>query len=250
MKEKENQLFTKMTIFFFLVVLCLGLLVINQKKNDLKSKKIKQKITEYIDDNYSKEKEELKIGNIESKNNAYIVRISNVNNTKLYFTLTYKDNKMSSTHKKDYLEGKTLISFAQNELNNKLKEKNKNSYYSKLDITIDMKLNECSDIVKKRLLDNKFDIPIYTINDYQNIEITADKINQEIKKITNYIKQMDFSPKSYNLTYTNSNDVLKKVSIKFNSDIMKESGLNIGKEVINNNKSVLEKYNIEVKYIN
>ena len=61
---------------------------------------------------------------------------------------------------------------------------------------------------------------------------------------------MDFSPKSYNLTYTNSNDVLKKVSIKFNSDIMKESGLNIGKEVINNNKSVLEKYNIEVKYIN
>ena len=157
---------------------------------------------------------------------------------------------MSSTHKKDYLEGKTLISFAQDELNNKLKEKNKNSYYSKLDITIDMKLNECSDIVKKRLLDNKFDIPIYTINDYQNIEITADKINQEIKKITNYIKQMDFSPKSYNLTYTNSNDVLKKVSIKFNSDIMKESGLNIGKEVINNNKSVLEKYNIEVKYIN
>ncbi len=250
MKNKEKRLFTEMIIFLFIIILCFGLIIINYKSDEIKLKKVEEKIDEYIKDNYSDIDKDVKKEKLKQKNNSYSIKIYNKNNKNLFFYITYKDKKITSTYPKDYLEGNSLTSYYNKKINKDLKAKNKNSNFSNLTISYDVKLNDCTDLIYKRLINNKYNLPIYTINDEETIPFDAISINKRIQLTSKYVNSIGFTPKYYSLTYTDSNNLVNSMNIKFKSDILNISTLDIGSAIVNNNKSILEKYSIEIKYLN
>jgi uncharacterized protein YpmB len=250
MKNKEKRLFTEMIIFLFIIILCFGLIVINYKSGEIKLKKVEEKINDYIKDNYSDIEDDIKKEKIKQDNNSYSIKIYNKNNKNLLFYVKYKDKKITSTYDKDYLEGNSLTTYYNKKINKDLKNKNTNSSFSNLTISYDVKLNDCTDLIYKRLIDNKYNLPIYTINDEDTISFDALSINKRILLTSKYVNSIGFTPKYYSLTYTDSNNLVNTMNIKFKSDILDISTLDIGSAIVNNNKSILEKYSIEVKYLN
>ena len=243
-------MFAQMIMFFFVIILCFGLLIIKTKSSEFKQNKLKEKFDFYLKDKHSDIYDDIKILKTYKKGDTYYSKVVNKNNNKLYFNLSYKNKKISSTYKNDYLEGKTLLKYYEGIINNELKKKNKNSLYSNINISFDIKLNECSDLIYKRLLDNKYNIPIYTINFEKNIIFDSVIINSEIVNLSNYVTKLGFNPKYYNLTLNDQNNLTNTMSIKFKSDIINLKTLDIGTSIVNNDKKTLEKYSIEVKYLN
>jgi len=250
LKDKEKKVFAQMIMFFFVIILCFGLLIIKTKSDDFKQDKLQKKFELYLKDNYSYIYDDLRILKSYRKNDTYYLKVVNKKNDNLYFTLSYKDNKIKSSYKTDYLEGKTLLSHYEKILNDELKKKNKNSEYSNINISFDVKLNECSSLIYKRLLNNKYNIPIYTINFEDNILFDSTSINSEIVNVSNYVSNIGFNPKYYNLTLNDQKNLTNTISVKFKSDIIDVKTLDVGTSIVNNDKKTLEKYSIEVKYLN
>lgn len=252
MKDREKKLFTQMILFFFVIILCFGLLIIKSKSDELKSKKIKEKFDEYIEENYKDIKDQIVTSTLDKKKETYYLKVSNKDNDKLYFTISYKDAKFTSSYEEDYLEGKTLLSYYEKKLNDDLNKniKDNGSTFEDLTISIDTKLNDCTDLIYKRLINNKYNLPIYTVNYEKDIVFDVESINNTIILVNNFIQRIGFNPKSYSFTLTNKNNLTDTVNIKFKSDILDISTLNIGSAIINNDKSVLEKYSIEIKHLN
>lgn len=250
MKDREKKLFAQMIMFFFAIILCFGLIVIKEKSNYYKKTKVQNKFDEYVKNNYSEIYDDIKILKIEQKDDTYYAKVVNKENKNLYFNLSYKDKNISSSYKTDYLEGKTLFNHYEKILNKELEDKNVNKEYSNITISFDTKLNECSDLIYKRLMDNKYNIPIYTVNFEKNSYFDPISINQEIININTYINNLGFTPKYYNLTFNDKKNLTNTMSVKFKSDIIDMNLLDIGSSIVNNDKKTLEKYSIEVKYLN
>ena len=62
--DEKNRLTLYMGIFYLLVILCIGLIVIDEKKKDFLIPKIEDKINTYINNNYSDIKSELKFSKV------------------------------------------------------------------------------------------------------------------------------------------------------------------------------------------
>ena len=250
MKDKEKKMFVQMIMFFFVIILCFGLIVIKTKSDYFKEEKLNKKFDLYLKDNYSDIYDDVKILKTYNKNGTYFAKVVNKNNKNLYFNISYKTKKIYSSYKTDYLEGKTLFNYYEKILNEELKKKNKSSEYQSITISFDTKLNECSELIYKRLLDNKYNIPIYTINLEDNILFDSISINNEITNINNYINKIGFNPKYYNLTLNDQKNLTNTMSVKFKSDIINVETLDIGTSIVNNDKKTLEKYSIDVKFLN
>lgn len=249
MKKTSNKLYFEMTIFFFIVILCFGLLIIKEKSASFKLNSAKEKITEYINNNYKDIKNELKKGKIKKNNKSYYMKIYNKKNKDLNFTINYKSKNITSTYKKDYLEGNSLFSILEKNMNNKLSEINNNKEYKNIKIKYDLKLNNCSDNIKEKLINKDYDLSLYTIVDKKSINLTKENLQTEIIKIHNYIISLGLSPKDYNLTYTDLNNETKSINVIINEEILKNN-IDIGKIIIENDEKNLNLYNIKVKYLN
>lgn len=249
MKNTESKLFFEMTIFFFIVILCFGLLIIKEKSTSFRKEKVSKKIDEYINSNYKYIKNELKKDKIKYENNAYYIKIYNNENKDLNFIISYKNKKITSTYKKDYLEGKSLFNVLEKNMNDKLKKINTNSTYKNLKITYDLKLNNCTDIIKNKLIKGNYDLNLYTINDKKTIVLNSNTLQNEIIKLHEYIISIGLNPKNYNLTYTDLNNETKSINIIINEEILKNN-IDIGKIIIENDKKNLNLYNIKVKNLN
>ena len=142
MNKTESKLFTEMAIFFFIIVLCFGLLIIKEKSNSIKIEKVDKKINEYINTNYKDLKDEFVINKIEYKNNSYYKKILNNKNKNLNFIITYKNNKISSTYNEDYLEGRSLFSFLEKKMTKKLNSINNDNNYKNLKINYNLTIEE------------------------------------------------------------------------------------------------------------
>lgn len=249
MNKSESKLFTEMIIFFFIIVLCFGLLIIKEKSNTIKINKIDKKINEYISSNYKKIKNEINIGKTKLKNNEYYKKVLNKENKDLNFIIKYKNGKISSTYKEDYLEGKSLFRVIQKQLTNKFNSINTNNNYKTIKISYDLKLNNCTDSIKNKLIKENYELPLYTINDRKTINIDELSIQNEIKLLHDYILSLKLTPKNYKLTYTDLKNETKSITIDFNEDILLNN-VNIGKLVIENNESELNKYGIKINHLN
>lgn len=249
MKKTESKLITEMTIFFFIVILCFGLLVIKEKSGSYKTNKINKKIDNYIEENYKDIKDELKISKINYKNKTYYKKITNKNNKDLSYTIKYKNNKITSNYKTEYLEGKSLFSILEKNMNNKLKKINNNDYYNSLKINYNLKLNKCTDNIKNKLIKGNYDLPLYTIIDSKTIDFDEISIQTEIQKLNNYISSLSLNPKEYKITYTDSKNETRSITIEFNKEVLLNN-INIGKMIIENNEQELNKYSIKVSHLN
>ena len=163
--NKQRRLLYGQALFTILIMVSLTLIIINEKKNIILIPKIEKKIDSYIEENYNDLKN-INKSKITIKNNKYIVKISSKKNKNLYFYITYSNNKITDTYKKDYLEGKTLL----NKIEKNLEEDIFNKINIKSKVIIDNKLNNYTDQIKEKIIKEDIkEIKIYNIETSTNI---------------------------------------------------------------------------------
>ena len=240
--NKQRRLLYGQALFTILIMVSLTLIIINEKKNIILIPKIEKKIDSYIEENYNDLKN-INKSKITIKNNKYIVKISSKNNKNLYFYITYSNNKITDTYKKDYLEGKTLL----NKIEKNLEEDIFNKINIKSKVIIDNKLNNYTDQIKEKIIKEDIkEIKIYNIETSTNInKWNKNDITNNINTIINKIYSNNYNPKSISITITNNEDITESYKINnLNKDfINNKSNTQIINDIINNKETNLLKEN-------
>lgn len=224
----------------------------NEKGGILFSKKAKSNITEYIETNYSKEINNLKIETPIYNKNKFRSKIISKKNNNLYFYVTYHKGKLTDTYKNDYIEGKSLLNYLNKKLGKEITTKTK----KKISVYSISKLNNFTEEVQKRIIneDSLINLKYY----YIEYEIKIDewnekKITDEISNYLNIIYKNNITPKYQNITITSKTDITKSIKINnitedFINNKIKNKIIN---DIINNNNSqLLKDYKITYKYLN
>lgn len=243
--DQKNKLVLEMGIFFILVVGAFSYIILNEKKYELLTPKVEEKMNKYIDKEFAKEKINLDIGKIKytMDDRSYKIKLNNSNNNNLYFYVIYKNKKITDTYKKDYIEGKSLYTYTENKY--KKEFKNSNLKFTK-------SLDKYPNTIYEKIINNEIEsLPIYNIE----TELTID--NHELGTITKKInsfylktKKSGYNPKEYKVTIVDKNDIKFSVEIDNLTEELIISNLNeIISGIINKDKSIIDKYNITYKYI-
>ena len=108
MKE-QKKLTIKMAIFTFIIFVCFGIIILNEKSAPYYASRIHKKLLTYLNETYKDEINTFSIDDTKYKNTKYTLKVKSKENKNLYFIVTYNSKKITDTYKEDYLEGKTLI---------------------------------------------------------------------------------------------------------------------------------------------
>ncbi len=247
--DTKNKLTLYMGIFYLIIILLFGLIIINEKKSDFIIPKIRKKLISYTEEKYNNK--EFKYEKVKNKNEKYYLKVVSKLNNNLYFIVKYQDNKISDTYKKDYLEGATINKYMSKKMNNYIKKDITSStdIYNKYEVEYNTKLNDCTNIVKEKILKEDYTLPIYTINietKYYNFS----NIKDIFLGISNYTKKLNLNPKNYNITLNNTENISKSMNLLIDNDIIVNNIDEVVIAITNNNQLLLNKYNIKLKYLN
>ena len=179
------------------------------------------------------------------------MKVTSRENKNLYFYITYNNDKITDTYKKDYLEGNTII----NKIKKDLEKDISNNLKIKTNVEIDTKLNDFTDQIKEKIINEDIKkIKIYYIETNINIDKwNNESITQDINSIINKIYSKDYNPKYINITITNNNDITESYKINnLNKDfINNKSNIQIISDIINEKETSLLKENkISFKKLN
>ena len=100
--NSKNSLILGRGIFLILIIVVFGLIIVNEKKEDILKGRAEEKINDHLKENYSTLS--ANIGKISYQNNTFTKKISSPKNKNLYFYISYKDKKVTDTYQKDYIE--------------------------------------------------------------------------------------------------------------------------------------------------
>ena len=241
--NKQKKLLLERSIFILIVFVCLGIIVITEKFGNIMIPKATKKINTYIEDKYKDLN--LKTNKVKFKNTTYTMKVESKENKNHYFYINYYNRKLTDTYKKDYVEGKKLLTY----IKKKLKKEINNKTNTNCDIEITSTLDKYTDIVKERIIkeDNLLELKFFIIKkeliiDKWDEETISNRINLFLEKFEN------INPKSYTITITNKEDITESIEIK---NITNKVNKEIISDIINNKKSDLLKENkITYKYLN
>lgn len=246
--NEKTKLTLYMGMFYLIVILLLGLIIISEKKEEYIKPKVKKKMITYLEEKYNLEdRKNFKYQKITQNNKKYSMRVSHKKNKHLYFTVTYQRKKITDTYKKDYLEGKTLNNYMQKVMNKKLKEKLQNN--EKINITYNTKLNNCTEEVKNELLKENKNLPLYTVNITEKIEDLV-TIKTILKTIHQKIKKLNLTPKNYNITLTNNTNITQSLKIIIEPNTIENNLDEISTLIESNDLASLKKYHVEYTNLN
>lgn len=208
----KNSLVYGRAIFFLIVFVSFGLIIMNEKGGELFSSKVKEKINTYIEENYSDIKNSINQNEINYKNTEYKMKITSKKNKNLYFYITYKKGNIKDTYKEDYLQGKSLIKYIQNNLNKEIKEKTNEDYTVKTDKNLDDYNSKLQETLIEE--DDLLSIKFYTLEK----EITINNwdyqtITNEIIKYIDKNNKLNITPKSYKFTLINNKDITTSLMV-------------------------------------
>lgn len=239
--HKQRRLLYGQALFAILIMVAFGLIIINEKKTVLLMPKAQEKLDNYIEEKYS----ELDInkGKITLKNDKYMIKLTSNDNKNLYFYVTYKNDKITDTYKKDYLEGNSLLNKIKKDLENDILKNLK----LKTKVEIDTKLNDFTEQIQEKIF--KEDIKKLKIY-YIEFNITINKwdkenITKDINSMINKIYSNNYNPKYINITITNNDDITESYKI---NNLTKEftnnkSNTEIIDDIINNKETDILKEN-------
>ena len=243
--NKQKKLVLERSIFVFIIFVIFGVIIVTEKMGGMLIPKVTKKMNTYVENKYNKD--DFILEDVTYKNTTYTMKVISKENKNHFFYIKYYAKKITDTYKKDYLEGKNLLSYLKKKLKKEILEKTSiNS-----DIEITSKLNEYTDIIKDRIIkeDNLLELKFYIIKK----ELIIDEWNEEtiLNEVNSFIdkhKENNITPKSYKIIITDKSDITKSIEIKNIKD-------NINKEIIhdiiNDNESDLLKDNkITYKYLN
>lgn len=247
--DKKNKLLTNMWIFSTIIIVLFALIIINEKKYILLETKVEKKLKNYINSNYQEIKKDLKIGkiNYQPGSHIYHLKLTNKQNKNLFFTLSYKNKKISSTYQKDYVEGKSLLTFykrkAEKEINNGKK--------LKTTLLFAKKLNSYTSDIKEKLINNEGKtLPIYLLKtELKPTSFNIESIASSIKDYNQYIVSLGYHPKSYTFKIL-FEDINNSFEIKnITSEQIDQHTEEIISGIMNKDKSITTKYNITYQYL-
>lgn len=241
--NKQKKLLLERGIFILIVFVLLGVIVITEKFGSIMIPQATKKIETYIENKYKELN--LKENKVIFKNTTYTMKVESKENKNHYFYINYYNRKITDTYKKDYLEGKNLLTH----IKKKLKKEINNKTNTNCDIEITSTLDKYTNLVKEKIIkeDNLLELKFFIIKK----ELIIDKWDEEIiaNKINNFLdKFTGITPKSYTITITNQEDITESIEIK---NITNKVSKEIISDIINNKKSDLLKENkITYKYLN
>ena len=247
--RQDKKLSLLMGLFFLIVMVSFGLIVANEKVSVYRIPKIDKKLKTYVKTNYSNI--EVNMGKTFYKTGGYKLKVFSKENENLYFYINYNNKKITSTYKKDYLEGKTLLDKISKDLK---KEISKKVPY-KVSIKMDNTLNNYSTRVRKRIIKEENIISLSIYNIYTELDVDSfdkDGFYNLISKLKSDFKKNNINSKEYNLTISDKNDITKVVEVNnLDSNIENDDLKLIISDIIDKKKSdILDKYNITYKYLN
>lgn len=246
--NEGKKLTLQMAIFFLIIFVTFGTIVIKEKKNTIFLPKIENSITNYISTNYSNL--ELKTGKVTEKENVFSMKVTNPNNKNHYFYITYSNKKITDTYQSDYLEGKTILDY----LSKKLEKEIENTTNKKISVTFDNTLNNYSEKVQDQLLSEEINtLKVYTIEQELTIAWEENTITNKISDTITTLEQNDFTPKNYTIVVTNKDDITQSVKINnLKSSLINNDNLStIISDIINDRTTDILKTNkITYEYLN
>ena len=243
--NEAKKLTIQMSIFFLIIFVTLGTIIIKEKSTILFLPKIENSLNTYIKENYNDI--EFEKSKVTYKNNTYSIKLMNKENNNLYFYITYSNKKITDTYQDDYVEGKSLITHLNSKIENIILNKIDKTYK----VSINNTYNNFSDKVQEKLIkeENLESLKIYTLE--TNITTTWDttSITNEITTLITNLEENNITPKNYTITITDSSDITQSVKI---TNLTKNDNLNlIISDIINNEKtSILDENNITYEYLN
>ena len=246
--NEGKKLTIQMALFFLVIFVVFGTIVIKEKQNIIFLPKIENSISEYMNNTY--QNLSLEKDKVTEKNNVFTMKVKNIKNKNHYFYIKYSNKKITDTYKTDYLEGKTILKHLSTKLENDIYKETNISYK----ISFDNKFNNYSEKVQKLLLEENIKtLKVYTIEK----EITTSwEINNITKILTDTMTTLEkkqFTPKNYTFIITNEKDITQSVKINnIKSSLINENKLQIIiSDIINNNKSnILAENKITYEYLN
>lgn len=251
MKE-QKKLTIKMAIFTFIIFVSFGIIILNEKSAPYYASRIHKKVLTYLNETYKEEIETFSIDDTKYKNTKYTTKVKSKKNKNLYFIVTYNSKKTTDTYKKDYLEGKTLI----NTLEKNLEKDLNNKYKKDFKITFYKTLNAHSDQVKEHIITkNTFkDLKVYTLETTINSKWNTNAIGKSLIDLNTKLKEENITPKNYQITLTNTNNLTKSVKVNniTSEQIENITLLNdiISAIIKDENSDILKENNITYKYLN
>lgn len=211
--KQDKKLILGMSILFFITFVSLGTIVVTEKLAPYYTDKIKIRMEEYLNKNYPQEIENIKLKKITYNAQIYKAKVTNKKNKNLYFTISYQNKKITDTYDKDYLEGRTLLSKIEKQLEKKIKDKlNLNTT-----ITFPLTLNEYTNKIKDNIINNNIDqLNIYNIEIIINHPLSEESINSLVTEINNTVTKINnlhITPNHYTIKI-NSEQNGKVLTIK------------------------------------
>ena len=149
-----------MAVFFVFVMAFFSYLILQEKGNPLIKIKLEKKLTTYINNHYQEIIDDVEIGKLHY-DHSYYINVYNKNNHNLFFKVIYKNKKIASTYKEDYVLGKTLLKKYEKSIESELKSKK----YQSIKVHFLDNLNDFDTSTKNKLLNNNSikSLPIYKI---------------------------------------------------------------------------------------
>lgn len=251
MKE-QTKLLIQMSILFLVTFVIFGIIIVKEKSNIILNTKIEKIITQYIDKNYSEITTTLKKGKISYKDNTYTMKLTSTKNEHLYFYIKYSNKNITDTYEKDYIKGKSLLSYIPKQIEKNIKEITNEDVTIKIDKTFD----QFTEKVQKEILQesNLQQLRFYNLTKKLSInDWSASQISQKISSFITNIESQNIKPRTYTLIITDQNHITKSLEINnLTYELIKNNTyIEIINDIISNKSSnIIKKYNITYKYLN
>lgn len=235
-----------MAFFFLITFVLLGLIVVEEKKEEIMLPKVENKMKEYLQEkNLTIENTKMEPIKYNEKEKRFERKIINKDNKNLFFYLYYQKKKVTSTYEEDYIFGKSLLSHLEEKIKNEIGQKN-------IKIIISTPLNQFNKEVKKKLLkeENLKGLKIYTFEKEINTkDFSVFTIINELTSLNKANQELEITPKNYTITLNNSLDITQSIKIE-NLQLPNNNIIEIITGILANDKSIEIKYNIKYTYLN
>ena len=210
--SKQKKLTFARGIFIFITTVLLGLLVMNEKKSTIILPKVKEKMNEYIQENYKDIINNINISDVSYENNDYIMKVISKNNQDYFFYVKYQDNKINDSYQEDYIEGKQLLQKIAKDLQNEINTETNENCKVEIITTLDKFTTQVKDRIIKE--EDLKDLKFYSISfELQISNWDYKTITKEITNKMNNFKSKNIDPKYYKITITNKNDITQSIEI-------------------------------------
>ncbi len=247
--NEQRKLTMQMAIFFLIVFVTFGTIIVKEKSTTLFLPKIESSINEYITDNYSS----LNVtkGKVTYKDDKYTMKVTDKFNKNLYFYVTYSNKKITDTYEKDYLKGQSIITYLNKKIETSIKEKTNKTYKVEINNTYNNFSTKVKETLNKE--QNLESLKIYTLKSEITTSWNTNTITKHISATMTTLNSKNITPKNYSFTITDKTDITKSVIINnLTYELVKNNTLtNIINDIINNEKTtILSDNKITYEYLN